>query len=123
MSTKSENVKVGVNVAHSTGSSEALDQSNHQSLLGLDVSMLPVIPSKTERLNDLIENLALPATFLLLLTIPILLLCAGSTSLMILRFAYPFIGIGITCGVLLFLHRSKKPLRFPSIIAQGPPYR
>ncbi len=121
MSTKKENIKVGVSVAHSAGSSRRFDQANRHSLLSQIVSILSVILRKQEGLKELLENVSVPASLLLFLTVPILLLSISGGSLVIFWFAIPVILSGVAWGLLLLRHRAKEPQPFLSIITQLPP--
>jgi len=117
MSSKNENIKVAVPLAHNPGSSRRLEANSH-SLLSQFVSILSVILSKRARFERTLEQVAIPACLFLLQTCPLVLLCIGGASVGVLWFAIPMISFGVGCGVLLFLHRSKQAQLCPSIVAQ-----
>ena|SRR5215208_1146729 len=107
MFSKNENLKVGVSLSHSAGLYQLFEHTSHYVFVDLLMRALWVIVHKQEKINEVLEQTTTPASLLLFLTIPILLLSVIGNSLVVLWCAIPIITFGIACGILLFNYRSK----------------
>lgn len=118
MFSKYENVKVGVSFSHSAGSFQLFEHTSHYMFVDLLMRALWVIVRKQEKINEIIEQIITPASVLLSLTLPGLLLCVSGNSLVVFWGAIPIIIFGIACGILLYRHRSKT-VRSPRVLIEG----
>jgi hypothetical protein len=118
MSSKNENVKRAVGFAHSVGLSRSFNKSTRAWLLSQVMSILSRLRSKRERIRERVDQISIPASLLLILTVPLILVCFAVASFAALWIATPIFGFGIAGGVLLFRHRSNRAQPFFSIIAQ-----
>jgi hypothetical protein len=116
MLSQHENIKVGVARSLRTASPQRVERANRHSALHRIVSTLLAPVNHRETVNEILGQLAIPASLLLFLTVPALLLCASGKSLVGLLFVLPILGLGIVGGLLLFRHRAKEERPFPSIV-------
>jgi hypothetical protein len=118
-----QNLKVGVAGAHGSGSSRGL--ANRNALISQLVSILSltgrkagvvlsVVRSKSEKVKEALREVTSAGSILFFLTGPPILLC-GSESWAILALAIPIVVIGVACGVIVFVLRSKRSHRFTSL--------
>jgi hypothetical protein len=121
MSGKKETIKVGISVAHSASSSHQIAEPKRFSLLSQIVSILSVKLNKLDEFKEILEEVTIPASLLLSLTIPFLLLSASGGGFVFIWFAILIIVSGVVSGVLLYRYRARIAQPSISIASQIPP--
>jgi len=120
MVTKNERLKAAVNVPRRDGSCQPIEPSRRYPLVSWIASAFPTTVGERAIFKEELEQIADPASLLLLLIIPLLLLCGSCASFAILWIAIPFLGLSVIAGLLLFRHRTRNAQQSLSILARPP---